>query len=1212
MAQGPKGQKRVTDIVTFILLRLAFGAFVLLAIIFLSYVGLDMARGSAFSPAVVQAGGKTVAYLTKLAQGDLGLSTAGSITKRPIPITEVISTTLPRSLGLLGAALLIAALVGTSLGLLAAVHRHRRGSLIFLLASIVGVSVPSFFAAFLLQSLVIHLTRIVGWRLLPVGGFGWDAHIVLPALVLAARPVAQIARITFVKVEEVLEQDFVRTAYSKGLKLYQVLFSHAIRNAAVPILTTIGVSLRFCLCSLPVVEYFFGWPGVGFNLLKTIGYRDDNTTVALLLCLGLLFILVNLILEVSYRFIDPRLRESTQTHLGRDERRNPVVWLKASLAALLEMVTDNRLVHRLTRVKARRSSNQLRSVRKHRRRALGDADSLTSVSTRKRKRHEWIRIRGAFDNLPLLAGVVLVALMVTIVLFGPRLAPHSPYTTQGLKIVEGEFSVPPFPPDQLYPWGTDVLGRDIMSLILAGAQRTLFLVTLVVAARMLVGFIAGAVAGWLNGSWIDRLLLRASETIASFPMLLLAMILILALGIRQGFRPFVIALCFIGWGEIMQFVRGEVLTLRAKPFIEGAVAVGARTPRIILSHMLPHMVPALIAIITLEMGAVLMLLGELGFLGIFIGGGAFAELQIWAPPFHYSDVPEWGALLSSIRTYARSYPWMALYPSLAFFVAILGFNLFGEGVRRMLEKGTSRISRFVNRYTIALALIMVLGIGLARWNIGAVATYYQQAKSFDGDLAFTHVQALTDPALEGRGLGTPGMKSAAEYIAQQFETLGLQAAGEEYSYFYTRPRAYESLDAVPKLIIEDGNPQPVYRYDYTEYPGYYRNLGQGQGNIRFLATGELTERYLAFRGGDIYPALEGLEITGDDILLVPSAREARYLSDLPCGGVLVIAKDVMDMGRRYTLPPRDPTYKMFGSDRVIGQDLPKLWLSEATANRILKNSGYTVAEMRRISEELERDEVFDLPTEVNVSMTVQGTVHEKVPVLHVIGHLPGKAGNVPSAREYQVLDDQVIVVLAQYDSPPTNPSGVFYPGANNNASGVGVMLEAIRTMQETGYQPYRTFLFVAYSGEGLEGGREVCAPEAAEFLKAKYGFSSSLNIEAVVRLRGLGAGTGRTPRLALSTQGSERLMSLFEDAAHRLGVRTRRVEEAIDMSIIYTEKSAYESAQEAPEISLSWMGWEETAHRPTDTLDAISTDRLEQAGRALTLALMIMGRGTRY
>lgn len=198
------------------------------------------------------------------------------MTGRSIPIAEVITTTLPRSLGLLAAALLIAVVLGSSVGLLAALHRRRRGSLIFLLVSIVGVSVPSFFAAFLLQSVVIRLTRMCGRPFLPVGGFGWDAHMVLPALVLAARPIAQIARITFVKLGEVLEQDFVRTAYSKGLTPHKVLFSHALRNASISILTTTGVSLRFCLCSLPVVEYFFGWPGVGFTLLKTIAHQDDN------------------------------------------------------------------------------------------------------------------------------------------------------------------------------------------------------------------------------------------------------------------------------------------------------------------------------------------------------------------------------------------------------------------------------------------------------------------------------------------------------------------------------------------------------------------------------------------------------------------------------------------------------------------------------------------------------------------------------------------------------------------------------------------------------------------------------------------------------------------------------------------------------------------------------------------------------------------------
>jgi hypothetical protein len=712
---------------------------------------------------------------------------------------------------------------------------------------------------------------------------------------------------------------------------------------------------------------------------------------------------------------------------------------------------------------------------------------------------------------------------------------------------------------------------------------------------MVVGIVLGALAGWLNGSWVDRLLLRLAEIIAAFPTLLLAMILILALGIRQGLRPFIIALAFVGWGEIMQFVRGEVFTLRSKPFIESAVAVGLRTPRIILSHVLPNLASALISIAALEMGAVLMLLGELGFIGIFIGGGAFAELEYMGPLYHYSDVPEWGALLSNVRTYARGYPWMAVYPSLAFFVAILGFNLFGEGVRRMVESVGVGITRLINRYTLALALLAVLGIGWVRGNTGATAVYRQQASAFDGQRALAHVQALADPGMDDRALGTPGMQAAADYIARQFEDLGLQAAGEDFSYFQTRDRAYETLDTIPRLVIEDKGPPLVYRQDYVEYPaGRDRNMGQAQGKVRFLTMGDLTSGLW----GD-YPLLKNKDFS-DEILLVLSARDASYLQEVPRGGVLVVAEDAGELGRRYTLSARDPHWTSFGG-RPSGKDTPMLWISEATADRLLKGTGYTVADLRRRAEELSRDEMMNLPVETGVSIDVQGTGHEKVPVRNVIGHMPGLSAE---------LDDQLIVVLAHYDNPPPTPDGEPYPAANDNASGVAVMLETIRAMREAGYQPYKTILFVAYSGEGLEGGEWVSRPEISKLLQAKYGFSTAFDLEAVVTLRGLGAGRG--DGLVLSAGGSTRLADLFEASARRMGVKASRAEDTVDISIVFEDKSYVEGGQEAPNIRMSWEGWEATSRLPADTLETISKDKLERAGRVLALALMTMGRETQY
>jgi hypothetical protein len=278
-----------------------------------------------------------------------------------------------------------------------------------------------------------------------------------------------------------------------------------------------------------------------------------------------------------------------------------------------------------------------------------------------------------------------------------------------------------------------------------------------------------------------------------------------------------------------------------------------------------------------------------------------------------------------------------------------------------------------------------------------------------------------------------------------------------------------------------------------------------------------------------------------------------------------------------------------------------LWISETTANQLLQSSGQTVANLRRVTEGLGQDEIGRLGTEAVVSMAVPGAVWEKVPVRHVIGHLPGRNPD---------LDSQLIIVLAQYDSPPTGPGETPYPAVNDTASSVAVMLEAIRTMQESGYQPSKTFLFIAYSGEGQEGGEWVNPPDVLKFLNARQGFSSAFDLEAVVHLRGVGAGTGDS--LVLSAGGSLRLADLFETAAQQMGTPTQRAAEPVDLSIVFTERTLQRGGQEAPEITLNWAGWAETSHLPSDTLDTISADKLDQAGRALTLALMIMGRETQY
>jgi len=297
----------------FFLRRLLLILLVAWGIVYFSFLGIRMSANSRVSQPsydLLKAGRwafrDSLLYIGRAWRGDLGEALRGRQTQ---PITAILRDTYPKSLGLVTCALFIAALLGLPAGIVAALRRSSWLAPATLTSTLVGTSVPSFFTALLLQVAVIEGYRAWGIRLVPVGGFGWDAHLVLPALVLAAHPIAHLARVAFTSLSDVLSQDYIRTAYSKGLPLRRVLNVHAFPNAAISLLTGLGVSFRFCLATLPVVEYYFGWPGIGVALLDGIRQGHAPLVATLALALGLTVMLINLALDLAYRAIDPRLRE---------------------------------------------------------------------------------------------------------------------------------------------------------------------------------------------------------------------------------------------------------------------------------------------------------------------------------------------------------------------------------------------------------------------------------------------------------------------------------------------------------------------------------------------------------------------------------------------------------------------------------------------------------------------------------------------------------------------------------------------------------------------------------------------------------------------------------------------------------------------------------------------------------------------------------------
>ena len=282
----------------------------LIALVFLVALAIDLGQERNLPSAVPSAAGFTADYLKGLAHGDMGVISSGHRAIAGTPVATDLGRALPKSLGLLAFALTLATLVGLSLAIAAAFRRASRFSELLLFASVLGISTPSFFAAMLLIWFGAWLYQNTSRHLIPISGFGWDLHLLLPALVLAARPAAAVTRLSFNALVEILESDYIRTARAKGLRPSLILLRHALRNAGVPILTTVGVSLRFSLAVLPIVEHIFSWPGIGLRLLKSIQTQDTTAVIGMTLPFILLFVLVNLLLEALYPLVDPRLRTS--------------------------------------------------------------------------------------------------------------------------------------------------------------------------------------------------------------------------------------------------------------------------------------------------------------------------------------------------------------------------------------------------------------------------------------------------------------------------------------------------------------------------------------------------------------------------------------------------------------------------------------------------------------------------------------------------------------------------------------------------------------------------------------------------------------------------------------------------------------------------------------------------------------------------------------
>jgi peptide/nickel transport system permease protein len=798
-----------------------------------------------------------------------------------------------------------------------------------------------------------------------------------------------------------------------------------------------------------------------------------------------------------------------------------------------------------------------------------------------------LRPHHIFSNFPLLIGGLIVLGLFLVVLFGPLWAPVNPYIA-GQHVVPhldpetGEWIDPPLSPSAAYPLGTDEYGNDILSMLLYGARNTLIAAAFITMARVLLGLLLGALAGWHENKGIDRFVMGSSGVIMAVPMLISSMILIYALDIRRGLPVFIVALSLIGWTEIAQYIRSEILVIRKMPYIEGARAVGANERSMVVRHVLPNLLPQLLVLIFLEFGAVLLILGALAFVGVFIGGGTSTvagDDTITLSTQTVADVPEWGAMLAGGYRWFSSKPFIVFPPALAFFIAIIGFNTFGEGLRRLIEKSNLNTSFLLKKRM----LLVIVGITVATiyiiGNTGPAPWFAKMAGAFSGSDAYLHTETLAQ--MDGRSPVQAGGEEAAAYIAERFEAYGLLPGWRHLQYTYPMSMTLTSPVTQPLLELRDGQGQVLSSFSHQLQFAYLIEGHGGSGDI------DLPLTFVGFTGSGApdWEAYRGLDLRDCIVLLLEGNAPSDFAVEAQlrgARGVLWVSEDDGDIRSQIQFNAQ--------GDNMRSPQLPVFRIRSGTADAILSGLGTSLSSLMAADGRAAQGAGwFTRPLPggtIHMAVTLEEPQETAVPT--IVGYLPGSDLS---------LAGELVVIYAHYDGLGRDPDGTLYPAANHNASGSGILLEVARLWQEQELDPRRPVLFVAWGAGTLDD------PGAEAFFEDEGSFrhlpaTETLQPRAIFQLDYAGAGGAE---LFIHPGSNNILREVVRTSAEEAGLSIAQERDGAGYAPLLVT---------APWVYLAW----DQAPVPADqdSFERIDAEKMRAYGELLALSLAKVVRQSRY
>ncbi|MHC2370000.1 ABC-type dipeptide/oligopeptide/nickel transport system permease subunit [Bradyrhizobium diazoefficiens] len=547
-------------------------------------------------------------WIKGLLVGDLGNSYVYGT-----PVASLIAERLVLTIPLAIMAMSITVTLALSAGIYTAANHNKLGDVGVMSLTQVGIALPNFWFAILL---VLLFSVRLQW--LSAGGFaGWEDGIwlgvkslLLPAISLAVVQAAILARVTRSAVLEVLREDFVRTARAKGLGKREVLWRHVLRNAMIPVMTVMGLQFANLLAGTIVIENVFYLPGLGRLIFQSIAQPRPDRGAQLRDAAG-----------NHGRYRQFRGRRALCLHRSPHQGSRPV---SAPLTTPIDAAVATRPL----------------PARTFWRRAL---------------RHRSFVLGGALSLL------VLASALLSLV-WTPW-TPWSPY--------EIDIASKLRPPSAAHWLGTDSFGRDIVSLLLAGARSTIMVGIIAVSIGLTFGVCLGLIASARRG-WTEEIIMRFSDFTFAFPAVLSAIMLAAVVG--PGMVTSIVAIGIFQIPTLTRLTRGSANAIWAREFVLAARASGKGKFRITIEHVLPNILSILIVQATIQFALAILAEAALSYLGLGT-----------QPP-----QPSWGRMLNDAQTLLFQSPMLAVYPGAAIAVAVLGLNLLGDGLRDLLDPRLAR------------------------------------------------------------------------------------------------------------------------------------------------------------------------------------------------------------------------------------------------------------------------------------------------------------------------------------------------------------------------------------------------------------------------------------------------------------------------------------------------------------------------------------------